>query len=199
LRKVRNSVHKISIIIILALAILLLASCARNAQSAEELAQEIREELLSASRLIIGADITADYGDRVYNFTIRYAGNAEAGEISVLAPEQIAGIVAEVTLENLVLVFDGARLDTGALTRGGLSPVGALPVLISQWQSGSIESVGRETLNGVDTVTIVTVIDESASQKTWFDARTHLPIRAEISENGRMVVRCLFNNVVIEA
>jgi hypothetical protein len=184
--------------IILLAAIMLLASCSAATENDEDFAHEIRGEFLGASRLVIGAGITADYGDRVYDFTIRYSGSSDAGEITLLAPEAVAGITAEVALENLILIYDGARLDTGALTRGGLSPAGALPMLISQWQGGSIESVGRETLGGTDTVTITTAICDSVSQKTWFDAATRLPVRAEISDGGKMVVACVFNNVVIE-
>ena len=200
MRKVRISVQKIIKMAVLLAALLSLAACSNSAsgESPEDFALRIREELTNAERLVVGADITADYGDRVYIFSVKYTGSAEVGEIKVLSPEEVAGIVAEVTLESCVLVYDGVRLDTGALTDGGLSPAGALPALICEWQNGRVLSIDREKLDGADTLAISTEIGGLVSQKTWFDVITHLPVRAEISDGGRMVVACVFNNVVIE-
>ena len=177
--------------------LLILASCGEG-QSVQQRVDKIREDILQAQRLVINAQIIADYGDRVYEFTIRYTGFADAGEIAVLAPEQVAGITAEVMPDGVTLVFDGARLDTGPLTNGGLTPVGAIPWLISEWQSGSIAFVGAERFGDTDTLTFETAVDESVSQRTWFDSRTLLPIRSEIRYNGVMVVLCIFSNVIIE-
>ena len=180
-------------------AFLILASCAGgDGQSVQERVQEIRADILEAQRLVINAQVTADYGDRVYEFTVRYTGGAYAGEISILAPAQIAGVTAEVTPDGATLVFDGVRLDTGPLTNGGLTPAGAIPLLISEWQGGHIDFVGAERFGDTDTLTFETSVDESVSQRTWFDSRTLLPIRSEIRYNGRMVILCVFSNVIIE-
>jgi hypothetical protein len=183
---------------IFALAVTLLCACAERPESPGDISLGIREEYLGAVRLVVSAEITADYGDRVYDFEIKYTGNAEAGEISVLSPEQVAGMTAEVSLDSLTLVYGGASLDTGALTSGGLSPAGALPMLISEWQGGHVEYAGREKLGGADTLAIETVSGEAVRQKTWFDEKTLLPLKSEISDGGRMVVACVFNNVIIE-
>ena len=200
MRKVRISVQRISKITALLAALLSLTGCSNSAsgESPEDFALSIREDFTNAERLVVGADITADYGDRVYDFSVKYTGSAEAGEIRVLLPEEVAGIAAEVTLESCVLVYDGARLDTGALTDSGLSPAGALPALICEWQNGRVLSIDREKLDGADTLAISTEIGGLVSQKTWFDVITHLPVRAEISDGGRMVVTCIFSNVVVE-
>ena len=185
----------------LALMIMLVfaaVSCSGTPGGAEEAALEIRTELLEAEKLIIGADITADYGDRVYEFTVKYTGTADLGTIAVLAPETIAGITAEVTQGGCTLVYDGARLDMGALTTGGMSPADALPVLVAQWRGGFITVTGYEKLGETDTVVLITDIEDNTQQKTWFDARTHLPVRAELSDGGRLVIACVFNDVVIE-
>ena len=173
-------------------------SCARAGKGAEETVLDIRTELLEAERLVIGAVITADYGDRVYEFTVKYTGSADAGEITVISPDSIAGVTAEVSQDGCTLVYDGARLDMGALTTGGMSPVEALPVLIAQWRGGFITASGFERLGDTDTVVLMTDIEDNTKQKTWFDGRTHLPIRAELSDNGKLVVTCVFGDVVIE-
>ena len=176
----------------------MLAACSGSGKSVEELVQEIREDLENAQRLILNAQITADYGDRVHNFTIRYSGNADTGEIAILAPEQIAGVTAEVTMNGMTLVFDGVRLETGSLTDSGLSPAMAIPLLISEWRGGRITFAGFERYGALDTVVLETAVDDSVVQKTWFDSRTLLPIRSEISDGGVLVLVCVFDNVVIE-
>jgi len=176
----------------------LLTACAGRGQSAGALVQEIREDLENAQRIILDARVTADYGDRVYNFTIRYTGDADFGEIAILAPEQIAGVTAEVTIDGMAIVFDGVRLETGPLTSSGLSPAMALPLLISEWHGGRVTFAGFERYGALNTISIETAVDDSVTQRTWFDRRTLLPIRSEISDDGVMVILCLFDNVVIE-
>jgi len=180
------------------IAAIFLASCTRGGQSPRDLVEEIRADILESSRLIINAQITADYGDRVYEFGVRYTGGADLSEIVILSPELIAGITAEVTPGGAALIFDGARLDTGPLTGGGLTPVEALPALISGWRSGVIASVGFERFGETDTVVFETAADDFVTQRTWFDRRTLLPLRSEIVSNGVLVITAVFNNVVIE-
>ena len=178
---------------------IILSSCATRSGggNVQERILEIRTDMLHAQRLIINAQITADYGDRVYEFTVRYTGEAGISEIAILSPEQIAGVTAEITDGGTTLIFDGARLDTGAITGDGLSPIGAIPLLISEWRGGRAELVGAERFGDIDTLTLETAIDDFVRQRTWFDARTLLPVRAEISNEGRTIITSVFSNIVI--
>ncbi len=175
----------------------ILCSCS-SANSGQDLALDIRENLLNASKLELTTDVTADYGDRVYQFTFTYTGNADKGALLITAPEAVAGLRAEVSVSGGTLSYDGAELDTGALTLSGLSPAKSIPILLSQWQSGYISGCDYEKLANTETLAVKTDITETESQRTWFDVKKHLPIRSELSENGRMVVACTFDNVVIE-
>jgi hypothetical protein len=178
--------------------IMLLASCRVAGKAADEMALDIRTALLEAEKLEITTNVKADYGDRVYDFKFKFTGNAEQGEIEILAPESIAGLKADVSISGGTLEFDGATLDTGALTGDGLSPAEAVPVLLSQWQTGFLSSCNFEKLAETDTLAVASDVTETVAQRTWFDVTTRLPVRAELSENGRMVIQCNFENVVIE-
>lgn len=175
-----------------------LSSCSASKGSGQELALKIRADLLDASKIEMTADVTADYGDRVYQFTFTYAGSADKGEIVITAPEDIAGLKAKVSVSGGTISYDGAELDTGALTSGGLSPADSVPILLSQWQNGYISGCNYENLGSTETLAVTTAVTESESQRTWFDIKTHLPVRSELSQNGRMVISCTFENVVIE-
>lgn len=179
-------------------AVLLFSSCKSAGHKGQQLALDIRAGLIKAEKLELTTTVKADYGDRVYDFSFKYNGNADKGEIEVTAPEAIAGLKADVSVSGGTLKYDGAVLDMGALTKDGLSPAEALPVLISQWRSGYISGCNYEKLGDVDTLAVTTDITQTVQQRTWFDVKTHLPVRSELSDNGKMVIACQFENVIIE-
>ena len=159
---------------------------------------EIRAGLIEAEKLALTTSVRADYGDRVYDFSFNYSGNADRGHIEITAPESIAGLKAEVSVSGGTLEYDGAVLDTGAVTKDGLSPAEALPVLISQWQTGYISGCSYEKLGDLNTLAVTTDITESVMQRTWFDVKSHLPVQSELSDSGKTVISCRFENVIIE-
>jgi outer membrane lipoprotein-sorting protein len=180
------------------IVLLLLSSCQSAGGKGQELALEIRAGLLKAEKLAMTTAVRADYGDRVYDFSFSYTGNGDKGEIEITAPESVAGLKAEVSVTGGTLEYDGAVLDTGGVTKDGLSPAEALPVLISQWQTGYISGCNYEKLGDINTLTVTTDITETVRQRTWFDVKSHLPVRSELSDSGRLVIACAFENVIIE-
>ena len=184
---------------LLALMIILtlLTACSPSITNIDKMA-EIRTDFIAAERLELTASLTADYGDRVYDFRVKYTGDSQKGKIEILAPESIAGITAEVDISGVTLVYDDARMETGRFINDGLSPVEAIPMLISGWQKGIIKLLSEERLDSYDTLSMTTDITEPAQAKTWFDKNTLIPIRSEISENGKMVIQCKFENVIVE-
>ena len=184
--------------LMITLSCIFFSSCHSAGGKGEELALQIRAGFLKAEKLGLTASVTADYGDRVYDFTFSYSGNADNGEIEIISPESIAGLKAKVSVSGGTLEYDGAVLDTGAVTEDGLSPAEALPVLISQWQTGYISGCNYEKLGEANTLAVTTDITETVRQRTWFEIETYLPIRSELSDGGETVITCEFENVVIE-
>lgn len=192
-----RQVKSLAQMITLLLLVLTLSACRGGKQDGQALALDIRTSMLKATTLSITADITADYGERVYDFTVKYDGKADSGKIEILAPEAVAGVKAEVSVSGGTLLYDGAALDMGAVTGDGLSPAEAIPALISQWQTGYIADCSFEKLGETETLAVTTAITETVTQKTWFDVKTKCPLRAELSDGGKMVVACKFSGVTI--
>lgn len=180
------------------LIMLLILSGCHAGGSGQQLALDIRSGLLKASSIAITADVTADYGDRVYQFIFTYTGNGAGGTLEILSPKNIAGVKAKVTVTGGTISYDGAELDTGKLTGDGLSPAESVPVLLDQWRTGYISGCNYETLGNAEALAVTTEVTQTVRQRTWFDVKTHLPLRSEFAENGRMVVAASFRGVVIK-
>jgi hypothetical protein len=165
----------------------------------EDAEAEIKDNFRGAAEIVAAAEIIADYEDSVFEFKVKYTGAADMGTVEILAPEQIAGIKARVDFPECYLEYDGASIEAGPLTGDGLSPVQTLPVLLGQWTDGYAETAGFEKLGDAEAFVMETRITDAASQKTWFDAETLLPMRAEIYNGGRMVVVCEVESIQIRA
>ena len=193
MRQVKTLALMITLILLMTLC-----SCRSSQSSGEEMALDIRTMLLGAGTLDITTHVTADYGEHVYEFSFRYTGNAQEGTLEVIKPEEVAGLKAKISVSGGTLEFDGAVLDTGAITADGLSPAQCIPVLISQWQSGYISGCNFEKLGDNDTLAVTTDLSQAVTQRTWFDCKTLLPLQAELYANGVMVISCRFENIIIE-
>lgn len=174
---------------------LTLCSCGAG-QTAEEKAMEIQAEYAAWDTLTITADVTADYGDRVYEFKLRYTGNDTEGTVEVLSPEEIAGLTAEILPDGSSIEYDGAELSLGELTSGGLSPMDCLPMMIAEWSEGYVDRAETDNIDGTDTLAVTYTLSENESLITWFEADTNLPVRAEVYFDGSMVLCCEFENIV---
>ena len=119
------------------LMIILLTGCgAAEGSEAEELALTIRGEYLAIDSCAVQAAITADYGQRVYQYEMAAAVNGDETVLTLSAPETVAGLTARITGEDGLLEFDGVAVETGPLDGQGLTPVSALPALLEEARSG---------------------------------------------------------------
>ena len=110
---------------------LLLTGCgAAEVSEAEELALTIRGEYLAMDSCAVQAAITADYGQRVYEYEMAVAVGEEETVLTLSAPETVAGLTARLTGEENLLEFDGVSVETGPLDETGLTPVSAVPALL---------------------------------------------------------------------
>ena len=174
--------------------LLLLCSC--SGQSPEDRGKRIQEEYAGLDSITVTAKVTADYGDKVYDFRLKYTGSEEEGRVEILSPEAVKGLAVKIASGGRQLVFDGAELSLGSLTPEGLSPVDCLPVMIGQWKDGYISGSVSERLYGKDTAAVTFDMAENEYLITWFEDGTWLPVRAEMFFDGDMVLSCEFENIV---
>ena len=179
--------------------ILLLSACTGGAEGneAEELALQIRGEYLAMSSCAGQAAITADYGQRVYQYELAVAVDGEETTLTLSAPDTVAGITARVTGQDGQLEYDGLSVETGPLDPEGLSPVSAVPALLEGARSGYIVSCALEedgALLRMDCGDPEGTPGTGSEVSLWFDASTHAPSRGEISVDGFRAILCEFTD-----
>jgi len=166
---------------------LLLSACSGTEDRMQE-ALHFRTDLLEASECSFTAEITAQGDSEVFECTLDCVVHQDGtATVTVVEPEEIAGISATVSKEGTRVVFDGLELDCGDL-RGSVTPVGAPGLLHAAWTGGYIAAAGSE-----DGTTMTRYLlgsgDAERQVNTWFttDGR---PALCEVFENGQLVLDC---------
>jgi hypothetical protein len=199
----QKGVKWMRIVIFTLVTALLLTGCAKTKNGDTEQKNggrkaflDIRAKYIAAESLSLSADMTADYGDRVYEYKLTYTGNGESGEINVTEPSIINGLTALYQKGEVTLRYDGAVIDTGAILGDDVSPLQAFPMLIEAWKTGYVSNCWKESRDGVKCTAAEIVMCESEENSvlchTWFDSVEYKPVYSEISVNGVAVLFCKF-------
>ena len=99
-----------------------LAACGGGATGAEQMALDIRGEYLAMEGCSAELAVTADYGQRVYEYGLALEYHRE-GEcvLTVISPEAVAGVTARLKDGSGSLEYDGVWVETGPLDESGMS------------------------------------------------------------------------------
>ena len=148
-----------------------------------------RTALLQSGGCSFTAAITADYGESAASFTLDCVFSPETGaSVTVTEPESIAGIQAQVKDTAASVSYDGMQLGLGSLANGNLAPLAAPYVLGQCWAGEYIDATGTE--DGLLRTTYRMGYEEKELVvDTWFSQEPFTPVRAELSYEGRMVLR----------
>ncbi len=166
---------------------LFLGGCGKSGQSPEmKEALNFRFSLMEAGGCEFQAKVLADYGERVYEFdlTCRY-DSGEGASLTVIAPEEIAGICANVSGDGTMVSFEDVQLEFGKLADGHVSPM-ALPWLLGRgWTGAYMETAARDGQQVLFTC-LMGYDDEEVMMETWLDSG--VPIQCDLTYSG---IRCL--------
>lgn len=180
---------------------LTLAACGgEGGTRTEQLALDVRGTYLSMSACAGEAELTADYGQRVYEYTLSFRWEREGDTVlTVLAPERAAGVTARIRAGETALEYDGVRLETGPLNEDGLSPVDAVPALLTAAREGFMAECGMEQLGETQALRICCREPEAQAGTgteitLWFAPDTHALLRGEVSRDGTAVIQCAFSS-----
>jgi len=150
---------------------------------------ELQRQYAAVTSATMEAEITCHYEDEVREYTLLCAYTPEKSTVTVLAPENLAGISAAVENGTLTLSYDDLSLDAGVYSAAAVSPVAALPKLMEAAGYGYPAEQSEEVLDERDCIRMGCDLsdDTGTLYTTWFDKETMLPLRSEITTDGVLV------------
>lgn len=183
------------------MTILLLSGCQAGGggESADELAAAIRDEYQHMAGWSATADLTADYGEKVFDFTLDVQWQREGETVlTITAPELLSGITARVAKGETVLEYDGAGLSLGLLDGDGLTPVSAVTALMARIDQGYMAQCGWTGPEDSQLSVLCRDPELAAGQGTefllTFDRATHALLGMEVSSAGTTALTASFKN-----
>lgn len=156
----------------------------------------LRSKVLQAETCTFDADVTADYGDRLYEFSMACSTDKEGTvTFTVTQPETISGITGKVSKSGGSLTFDDTVLEFGIMAEGRLSPVSAPWLLMKTLRGGYLKSAGAE--EGITRLTLDDSYQEDALMVDVWLGEDGLPARGEILCDGRRILTVEVENFTI--
>lgn len=164
---------------------LLLGGCGKMEQEAKAL----QERYAAIETLSAEAEVIYHLAGESRSFTVVTTCGAEGATTTVLAPEELAGLSATVTGEDLLLRYEGAALPAGRVQE--VSAANCVPYLLRAVAEGYLLECGSETIDGMDCLRVA--FDTTAEEKkilctVWFERATSAPSYAEFSTDGAVVL-----------
>lgn len=182
---------------------LLLAACTPALETPEMAAANLQNTYRSMAACSATVDLTAEYGEKVYDFTVDVSWQREGETVlTITAPELLAGITARVAGGETVLEYDGVGLSLGALDMDGLTPVSSITAFLQEAASGYMAQCSWAGEG--DSQLQVLCRDPEADAGTGaeflmiFDRATQALVRAEVSNDGTTVLTAQFSNFTME-
>lgn len=176
--------------------VLVLSGCGGKGHEAEELLQKTRGKYLEMTACSGNARLTADYGQRVYEYGISFTWKQDGETVLVVtSPETVAGTCARILAGETALEYDGVMMETGPLDSAGLTPMDALPALLNCAREGYLAECGLEQGEEGERLHVVCrEADKDPGQgvetQLWFAIEDGSMTRGEISEDGQTVIQC---------
>ncbi len=172
--------------LLLVCILIVLSGCKKEANATDR-AIAARQRLLSAAGCSFDVDVAADYGDKVYTFSMNCrADESGAVTFTVTKPESISGISGSFTGEGGKLNFDGSVLAFSMMADGLLSPVSAPWVMLRALRGGYLTDCTRSG-EGYR-VNIDDSLSGQALRTEFLLDGSDIPTGAEIFWKGRRIL-----------
>ena len=181
-------------------AALLLCGCSA-VRSPEETAAAVRDRYASAEQIEIVTDITSNLHEETVTYTIGYSyqkqEDAAAAEMTVLAPESIAGIKAEISGEEFTFSYEDTALETAMPDRKGLTPADVVTYVLYDLMHSTPEQVWQE--GDLLALRYESKTEEGAVVKEVFLHPDSCGLaEARIYNNGNQILHCAFETCTLD-
>ena len=172
--------------------IFMLTGCAR-AQENMDRALAFRQKLLKQHGCLFVCDLTADYGNILYKFSLDCKAN-EKGDISftVSKPESISGITGTVSNSGGKVKFDESVLGFPILSEDLPTPLSAPWLFMTALRSGYIRTCDFE--KGKMVLTIADTYENDAILMPIYFDEENVPVSCEFIWKGRRILSMMISS-----
>lgn len=143
------------------------------------------------------AEVTADYGDKTYQYQITISGDDQGGGVTVTEPEAIAGTGYRWNKGSCTAAYEDITIATGHISEDGLSPADAMPVLLEALGSGREIAAEEQKLDGKETLFLElsnpNYPEELSRVQVWLDKANGALCRGEILWQDHTVITIDFD------
>lgn len=171
---------------VLMITLLLLPGCGEREKRLESGFNDFRESLTAAESVTARVELTVSSGATAAAYTMDVAYDGRKTDMTLLAPEILAGITASAEKGETAIEWGSVRLGAGPLDEDGLTPVSAVPAMLDAMESGYVELLWWEE----DYIAARLHIGETSVLTLWLEEDTLTPVSAEISSGGLAVLCC---------
>lgn len=168
---------------------LLLSGCGGN-NAALRKVEEQRAKLAAAEEMHFTAEITANEGDTLFTCTLLCSATADTVQMEVLSPESIAGVRTEVKDGETALEYGDVFLGVGAAGLNGVTPVSAVPLLVSALRTGFLQRCWTERDGERELIAAEEYAADETALTIWYEREEMLPVHCDFSQEGQTVLRC---------
>ena len=167
-------------------SLFILAGCDHSSKELDA-GMQLRSSILQSSGCTFTTEITADYGDRICQFTVINQMNDDGNlSFTLENPTTIAGISGRMTGEGGQIIFDEQALYFPLMADELLSPISAPWIMIKALRSGYLTSAcieNGETRLSVDD----TYGDDDLRLDIWLNNENN-PTHVDILHDGRRIL-----------
>ena len=173
---------------------LLLAGCGEKTQSR---AEEWQQRYAQTQGYEAVVEVAVPREDETLHYTLSLEKSGDSVRAAVIEPEELTGIAATLTGDALTLEYDGMALDAGTLSPR-VSALNCVPLVLDAFPRAYLESVGRETLDGRETLRADFSLTLAGDKfgASLFLAADGAPVYTEVSEDGKIIAAAEFTNYI---
>lgn len=172
------------------LLLLLLCACGAENTSAQTPVL-FRTSLIESGGCSFEANVTADYGTYVRQFTLSCLIEEEEARLTVEEPEYASDITAVVSGDQATVQFSDTVLGLEQFTSREISPMAAPYILAQAWENGYISETGMDGEleqvtyllgYGLDQLTVITNFRGQVPETVWVSDGTNDLLTCEIKD-----------------
>ena len=184
----------------LIVAVISLTGCSA-VKNPEQMAASVKDVYTAAQNIETTVNITSHLGEQTMTYQIQYVyqkqEDTSSAVMTVLAPQSIAGITAEITGDDFCFSYADTQLETAMPDRKGYTPVDVTTYLLYDLMHTVPQQVWMEgeTL----ALRFEQELDEGTGIKeVYLNPQTGALTGARIYYNGKQSLQCVFETCTLK-